>query len=170
VAVIISPADLERLNQMDAEREKEFDKLLDRMRAAFADVPEEQLIPLALAPATGILAGILAAWRRGLFVVVVFDHLLTEVERTLRNRYFSRRLTQSEVQAYLAYVRSLARHTPITVQVSGVATHPEDDLVLATALSAGADYLVTGDRRFRTRVPTITASFPFVSPTSLLSL
>jgi hypothetical protein len=28
---------------MDTEREKEFDALLDRMRAAFADVPEEQL-------------------------------------------------------------------------------------------------------------------------------
>ena len=39
-----SPPDLERLNQMDPEREKEFDKLLDRMRAAFADVPEEQLM------------------------------------------------------------------------------------------------------------------------------
>jgi len=42
---------------------------------------------------------------------------------------------------------------PITVTITGVATHPEDDLVLATALSAGADYLVTGDRRFRARVP-----------------
>jgi hypothetical protein len=29
---------------MDLEREKEFDALLDRMRAAFADVPEDQLM------------------------------------------------------------------------------------------------------------------------------
>ena len=28
-----------------------------------------------------------------------------------------------------------------------IATHPEDDLVLATAVSAQADYLVTGDRQ-----------------------
>ena len=35
----------------------------------------------------------------------------------------------------------------ITVEVSGVATHPEDDLVLAAAVSAGADYLVTGDKQ-----------------------
>jgi predicted nucleic acid-binding protein len=28
--------------------------------------------------------------------------------------------------------------------VSGVAAHPEDDLVLATAVGANADYLVTG--------------------------
>jgi predicted nucleic acid-binding protein len=31
--------------------------------------------------------------------------------------------------------------------VQGVASHPEDDLILATAVSAQADYLVTGDRQ-----------------------
>jgi uncharacterized protein len=31
--------------------------------------------------------------------------------------------------------------------VSGVASHPEDDLILATAASGAADYLVTGDRQ-----------------------
>ena len=36
---------------------------------------------------------------------------------------------------------------PVTAQVQGVATHPEDDLILATAISGNADYLVTGDRQ-----------------------
>jgi hypothetical protein len=40
---------------------------------------------------------------------------------------------------------------PTSATVSGVATHPEDDLVLATAVSTSADYLVTGDNRFVTR-------------------
>ena len=31
--------------------------------------------------------------------------------------------------------------------VAGVATHPEDDLVLATAASAAADFLGTRDRQ-----------------------
>jgi predicted nucleic acid-binding protein len=30
-----------------------------------------------------------------------------------------------------------------------VATHPEDDLILATAIARGASYLVTGDRKLR---------------------
>ncbi len=30
-----------------------------------------------------------------------------------------------------------------------MATHPEDDLVLATAVSAAADYLVTGDKQLQ---------------------
>ena len=37
----------------------------------------------------------------------------------------------------------------MTAEVHGVATHPEDDLILATAVSAKADYLVTGDKKLR---------------------
>jgi hypothetical protein len=44
VAAIIPSTALEQINEMEAEREQEFDKLLARMRAAFADVPEEQLM------------------------------------------------------------------------------------------------------------------------------
>jgi uncharacterized protein len=127
------------------------------------------LAPLALAPLTGVLGGIFSAWRQGLFTVVVSDHILAEVDRTLRNRYFSRRLSQDDVQAYLAFVRTLAWHVPITVTISGVATHPEDDLVLATALSAGAEYLVTGDRRFRNRVPSH-QGVTLISPADFLAI
>jgi predicted nucleic acid-binding protein len=49
------------------------------------------------------------------------------------------------------------------MSVQGVATHPEDDPILATALSAGADYLVTGDRRLRDRVP-LFRGIPLISP------
>ena len=34
----------------------------------------------------------------------------------------------------------------LTAEVRGVATHSEDDLVLATAVSAKVDYLVSGDK------------------------
>ena len=34
---------------------------------------------------------------------------------------------------YLAFVRSASDVVPITTDVSGVATHPEDDLVIAAA-------------------------------------
>lgn len=42
VAAIVSAQDLERLNRLDAERGERF-KVIDEMRAAFADVPEEEL-------------------------------------------------------------------------------------------------------------------------------
>ena len=37
----------------------------------------------------------------------------------------------------------------MTVTVAGDASHAQDDVVLATALSARADYLVTGDKELR---------------------
>ena len=43
VAAIVSADDLRRLLQLDAEQSAELDRALDRMRAAFADVPEDQL-------------------------------------------------------------------------------------------------------------------------------
>jgi putative PIN family toxin of toxin-antitoxin system len=110
------------------------------------------LASMALARSGGVLATILEAWLHGQFIVVVSDHVLAELRRTLVNPYFSSRLPPHDVATYLAFVQTAARHVSISVQVPGVATHPEDDLVLATALSAGAQYLVTGDRRFLARV------------------
>lgn len=49
----------------------------------------------------------------------------------------------------IALLRSAAIVTALTVEVTGVATHPEDDLILATAVAGAAAYLVTGDRRLR---------------------
>ncbi|HWP28155.1 MAG TPA: putative toxin-antitoxin system toxin component, PIN family [Chloroflexota bacterium] len=80
------------------------------------------------------------------FDLVLSDPILDEVARALGDPYFTRRLAPMDSLAYQHLIRSRARLTPITVVVQGVATHPEDDLVLATAVSAGADYLVTGDR------------------------
>jgi uncharacterized protein len=39
--------------------------------------------------------------------------------------------------------------TSLTAEVSGVATHPEDDLILAAAVAGGVSYLVTGDRKLQ---------------------
>ena len=46
-------------------------------------------------------------------------------------------------------IRFHAVLTPITATVQGVATHAKDDLVLATAVSASADYLLTGDAKLQ---------------------
>lgn len=42
VAAIISASDLERLSRLEQEREEDF-AIIDEMRTAFADVPEEEL-------------------------------------------------------------------------------------------------------------------------------
>ncbi len=65
-------------------------------------------------------------------------------EAIVRRRY---RLSQADIELVRQFLQNDALLTPLTVEVHGVATHPEDDLILATALSGQADYLVTGDRQ-----------------------
>jgi uncharacterized protein len=89
------------------------------------------------------------ATRAGEFDLIISDHILSEVGRTFEKRYFRSRLGPEQIAAFDLLLRRQASLTPLTVQVHGVATHPADDLVLATALSGQADYLVTGDTKLQ---------------------
>lgn len=88
---------------------------------------------------------LLQAWRDREYELVTSEHILTELARTFQQPYFRRHLTSDQQSNNLALVRTHATIVAITVEVHGVATHPEDDQILATAASASADYLVTGD-------------------------
>lgn len=92
---------------------------------------------------------LLHAWRAGEIEVVVSEHILTELARSFEQRYFQRRLTPNQVARSLALLQRQATTSRITAEVQGVATHPEDDLILATAVSAQAAYLVTGDSQLQ---------------------
>ena len=94
-------------------------------------------------------ARLIDAWRARRFALALSEHTLTELERTFSRPYSRERLPRDEVAADLALLRQRARIVPLTVSVEGVATHPADDLVLATALSARADYLMTGDSKLQ---------------------
>jgi|SRR4051794_13517531 putative PIN family toxin of toxin-antitoxin system len=96
---------------------------------------------------------ILRAWRALQSDLLVSDHLLSELKRTLEKPHFQARLTQERSTQFQHWIANAAVRVPLTAAVSMVATHPEDDLVLATAVSAQADYLVTGDRRLINAVP-----------------
>ncbi len=93
---------------------------------------------------------LLRRWRGGEYELVTSEPILAELLRTLALPYFALRINPLDVAELLPLLTQAA--VPITVTVTGVATHPEDDLVLATAVSAHAGYLVTGDQPFRRRV------------------
>ncbi len=75
--------------------------------------------------------------------------ILDELERTFQKPYFHQYLTDKQSARFLLLLRRRATVSKITVLVHGIATHPEDDLILATAVSAKADYLVTGDSKLQ---------------------
>ena len=86
-------------------------------------------------------------WEQERFTLVLSEHIFGELDRTLRQRYYSRRLSAEQRARYLWTLRSKSVITPLTRTVMGVASHSEDDLVLATAVSGNAKFLVTGDHR-----------------------
>ena len=89
---------------------------------------------------------LLRLWREQRFELVVSAEILTELGRTLGKPYFRRKLAPDQIEAAEFLVASEGAIVEPTITVSGVATHPEDDLVLAVAISAGVDFLVTGDK------------------------
>ncbi|MBI3977004.1 MAG: putative toxin-antitoxin system toxin component, PIN family [Chloroflexi bacterium] len=90
---------------------------------------------------------ILRAWRDGRFELVISEHILSELRRLLTKPCFRRWVTAQQVASAEFLLRHRATLTAVTVEVTGVATHPEDDEILAAAVSAPADYLVTGDTK-----------------------
>jgi len=85
-------------------------------------------------------------WRAKTFTLVVSEHILAELEDTFTDYYFTRRLSASAIQSALDSLRLDSVIQPITIDVAGIGSHAEDDVVLATAVSARADCLVTGDK------------------------
>lgn len=95
----------------------------------------------------GASGALVQRWLDGGFILVVSEHVLQELERTLgTDRYFAARTTASVVTATVSLLRAQATLTPLTVPVIGVATQPKDDLVLSTALSGQASILCTRDQ------------------------
>ena len=84
----------------------------------------------------------------GRFRLITSEHILDELSRTLAQPYFRARLSPAQLTENLRYLRLLSETVEPIVVVRGVAHHPEDDAVLAAAVSASAGYLVTGDRAF----------------------
>jgi uncharacterized protein len=98
---------------------------------------------------TGTLGAIVDAWRNSQFKVIVSAPIVSELERTLEKPYFRRYLPKKLSSRFLKLVQKQATVLPITVSVRGIASHSEDDMILATAVSANADYLVTGDTKLQ---------------------
>lgn len=94
----------------------------------------------------GPLAVIREGWLTGRFQVYVSEPLLAEVERTLAKPYFADRLGPERTNRFLTLLKRTAVLQSIIEPVTGVATHPEDDWILATAKNAHAQFLVTGDK------------------------
>ena len=88
----------------------------------------------------------------------------------MRKPYFTVRLTPQEISRIQALLQFQAKQIAITEDVYGITTHFEDDLVLATAISAKADYLVTGDEVLLRKVGSSYKGIKLVTPNDFLQI
>ena len=94
----------------------------------------------------GSPGALLAAFREARFELVLSIGLLAEIEEVLARPRIRSRLTvePGAIESLLSLLedRSLMVEP---VDVPAISRDSDDDLVLATALAGGAEYLVTGD-------------------------
>lgn len=91
------------------------------------------------------LAFLRTATEQRRFELCVSDFILDELSRTLKKPYFVSRLPDQGT-AFLEMLRRVATVVPVSVALVGVVSDPNDDPILATAVSAQARYLVSGDK------------------------
>jgi len=112
---------------------------------------------------------LLHQWRAGRFGLIISNYIEEELRKTLAQPYFKGRIRSEDRELFLILLTKIAEHVAIRHRVTGVATHPEDDPILATALSGRADYLVTGDLRLQDRVPSF-QGIPLVSAADFIDI
>lgn len=93
----------------------------------------------------GPISFIIESWINDEVEMITSKPLIYELAQTLTKPYFTSRLTQKQTQAVIDLVKTRATIVPITTPIPKMATHPEDDIVLATAESGHSSYIVTGD-------------------------
>jgi putative PIN family toxin of toxin-antitoxin system len=108
-------------------------------------MPTSSLLDLVRANPAAAPSELVDRWEAGDFELAISSHIIIEVMRTFEDPYFQRRMTSAQLARVRILLQHQAKQTTVSAEIQGIATHPEDDLVLATAISARADYLVTGD-------------------------
>lgn len=93
----------------------------------------------------GPVSFVMDAWINDELEMITSQPLINELSRTLGKPYFTSRLNQEQRQSFINLIQERATIIQITTPIPKVATHPEDDIVLATAESGKASYVVTGD-------------------------
>jgi len=91
----------------------------------------------------GICSKILMRGRRKQFHLIACPVILREFEQVLIKKFFA---TRNEARGALQII-SEATDSVVrpSESVQGICRDPKDDAIVACALEAGADYLVTGD-------------------------
>jgi uncharacterized protein len=104
----------------------------------------------------------------GSFELFLSQHILGSLEGAWSKPYFRTRISPAKQRESINWLMETAVFVIPDSTVHGVAEDEEDDLVLATAIAAEADYLVSGDKYLQRIVEF--RGIPIVSPREFLDL
>lgn len=88
-------------------------------------------------------------WQQKQFDLLISEQVMSELNTTLALPWFMARVDPPARELAIRRLHDIAEMTMPNIQVNGIARHWQDDLVLSAAVSGNADYLVTGDAKFR---------------------
>ena len=92
-------------------------------------------------------AQIIGLWEVDAFELSISEHILDGASRALKKPNWQNRFDIDQIEHRLSRIRFLVKLTDPVDDIHGVAEDDEDDLVLATAVAANADFfLMTGDK------------------------
>ena len=97
----------------------------------------------------GPISNVINAWINNDVEMITSEALIDELSRTLQKPYFTSRLSDEQTQSFINVIRERATIVPITSTLPTVSKDPDDNIVLATAESGNASYIVTGDRQLQ---------------------
>lgn len=111
----------------------------------------------------GAPALLIGRWLAGSYELVVSEHLLEELERTLAYPKIEDRVPREDARRFLSLLRDTAHMAADPAERPRRSADPGDDYLLALAEAAAA-ILVTGDRH----LVELSATFPVRSPRDFL--
>jgi putative PIN family toxin of toxin-antitoxin system len=104
--------------------------------------------------------------RGGEVELFLSSFILTELERILRDKF---RFTKRQTDERVTVIRRMAALVEPTERIALVTAKDDDNRILESALAAGADYLVTGDKEHLLPLKCI-GTTQIVTPAAFLEL
>lgn len=90
-------------------------------------------------------------WRQGEFILITSPQIIEEVNRVLHLPRIQQKyhLTESDIQAFVLTLTHQAYCVAGRLALTDIAPDPGDDKIIACAVEAQADFIVTGDKRLQ---------------------
>lgn len=95
----------------------------------------------------GVSFQLLQAWREHAYILITSREIIKEIEQALRYPHITKKyhLQEEDIESFIHLIEHEAVVLPASLRVDVIKEDPDDNKILACALEAGAQYIVSGD-------------------------